>query len=432
MESSLLYICTIGPMYNLPSKWTTFEEKLFTRILDGIYSASVLLGDVPVIRYLGSSSLCRNIAFALERRLMDSNPVELIMDDSNSENYKINNGLNSNMSRDENSVLIIFDRREDPITPLLTQWTYQSMIHELITIKQNKINIGNEEYVLSEEYDSFYNEHKYDNFGDIGFYIRDMLNKQESNKSSYYKNLNSIDDINRFIEIYPEFRKESGIVSKHVNIMHKLSEIIKSRELMRISALEQDIFVNDNDIEHSREVGNILDDDKIDSFDKIRLALIYSLKYQKNEIQINNFKYNLGGNSKYIDKLLEIAGNDFRSSDLFQNKSLLNIAKNTIKKTAGGNLNDNIYIQHKTLIYNILENLAKGKLKYSRFPSTDDSNSTKKPQKVMLFIVGGVTYEEVRDANEIKNLYDIDIVLGGTNIINSKFFIDDIDLLINS
>ncbi|KAH7648106.1 vacuolar -sorting VPS45 [Cryptosporidium bovis] len=413
-------------MYNLPSKWTTFEETLFKRILDGVYSASVLLGEIPEIRYLNNSPLCRNIAFALERRLMDSNPVELLMYGNNN-----NSDINSNIEHNGNTVIVILDRREDPITPLLTQWTYQSMIHELITIKQNKITIGSEEYTLSEEYDNFYDEHKYDNFGDIGFFIRDMVNQQELN-NNYCKNLNSIDDINRFIDTYPEFKKESGIVCKHVNIMHKLSEIVQNRELMRISALEQDIFVNDNIIEHSKEVGSILDDPKIDTFDKIRLALIYSLKYQENEMQINNFKYNLGNNSKYIDKLLEIAGKDFRSIDLFQSKSLFNIAKNTIRKTAGGTVNENIYIQHKTLMYSLLENLVKGKLKYSRFPSTDDSNTTKKPQKVMVFIVGGVTYEEVRDANEIKNLYDVDIILGGTDIINSKSFIDDIDLLTNS
>lgn len=29
-------------------------------------------------------------------------------------------------------MVLILDRREDPITPLLNQWTYQAMLHELI------------------------------------------------------------------------------------------------------------------------------------------------------------------------------------------------------------------------------------------------------------------------------------------------------------
>lgn len=34
-------------------------------------------------------------------------------------------------------VVLLLDRRDDPVTPLLTQWTYQAMIHELVGIKDN-------------------------------------------------------------------------------------------------------------------------------------------------------------------------------------------------------------------------------------------------------------------------------------------------------
>jgi vacuolar protein sorting-associated protein 45 len=39
--------------------------------------------------------------------------------------------------------LLIFDRKEDPVTPLLNQWTYQAMIHELLTIYNNRVKIPN-------------------------------------------------------------------------------------------------------------------------------------------------------------------------------------------------------------------------------------------------------------------------------------------------
>lgn len=32
-------------------------------------------------------------------------------------------------------LLLILDRRNDPVTPLLTQWTYQAMVHELLEIQ---------------------------------------------------------------------------------------------------------------------------------------------------------------------------------------------------------------------------------------------------------------------------------------------------------
>lgn len=41
------------------------------------------------------------------------------------------------------AVLLILDRRDDPVTPLLSQWTYQAMVHELIGISDNKVSLGN-------------------------------------------------------------------------------------------------------------------------------------------------------------------------------------------------------------------------------------------------------------------------------------------------
>lgn len=42
---------------------------------------------------------------------------------------------------DTSPVLLILDRRDDPVTPLLTQWTYQAMIHELLTIHNGRVSL---------------------------------------------------------------------------------------------------------------------------------------------------------------------------------------------------------------------------------------------------------------------------------------------------
>ena len=44
-------------------------------------------------------------------------------------------------SGDATTVLLILDRREDPVTPLLTQWTYQAMIHDLLGIDRNTVSL---------------------------------------------------------------------------------------------------------------------------------------------------------------------------------------------------------------------------------------------------------------------------------------------------
>lgn len=38
-------------------------------------------------------------------------------------------------------ILLIVDRRDDPVTPLLTQWTYQAMVHELLGINNGRVDL---------------------------------------------------------------------------------------------------------------------------------------------------------------------------------------------------------------------------------------------------------------------------------------------------
>ena len=39
-------------------------------------------------------------------------------------------------------ILLLVDRREDPTTPLLTQWTYQAMVHELLGIENGRVDLS--------------------------------------------------------------------------------------------------------------------------------------------------------------------------------------------------------------------------------------------------------------------------------------------------
>lgn len=39
-------------------------------------------------------------------------------------------------------ILLILDRKNDPVTPLLGQWTYQAMVHELLTIKNGRVDLS--------------------------------------------------------------------------------------------------------------------------------------------------------------------------------------------------------------------------------------------------------------------------------------------------
>src|SRR5260221_8557949 len=39
-------------------------------------------------------------------------------------------------------LLLILDRRNDPVTPMLSQWTYQAMVHELLGIRNGRVDMS--------------------------------------------------------------------------------------------------------------------------------------------------------------------------------------------------------------------------------------------------------------------------------------------------
>ena len=39
-------------------------------------------------------------------------------------------------------LLLILDRRNDPVTPLLSQWTYQAMVHELLGVQNGRVDLS--------------------------------------------------------------------------------------------------------------------------------------------------------------------------------------------------------------------------------------------------------------------------------------------------
>eukprot|EP01156_Anaeramoeba_ignava_P021690 Anaeramoba_ignava/c19549_g1_i1.p1 GENE.c19549_g1_i1~~c19549_g1_i1.p1 ORF type:complete len:340 (+),score=105.86 c19549_g1_i1:46-1020(+) len=98
--------------------------------------------------------------------------------------------------KDQGSILLILDRRSDPLTPLLNQWTYQAMLHEFFGIKSNIISLKHltgirkdmEEIVLSPKEDHFYHENMFKNFGDLGDSMKNLVDdfsKKIQNHSKY-------------------------------------------------------------------------------------------------------------------------------------------------------------------------------------------------------------------------------------------------------
>ena len=215
-----------------PDAWNT---DALQRTTEGVIAVLLSLKKRPLIRYEKNSLLAKKLATEVRYQITQEDQ------------------LFDFRKADTPPILLILDRRDDPITPLLTQWTYQAMVHELLGIFNGRVDLSEvpevrselKEIVLSQDQDPFFKKNMYINFGDLGGNIKDFVEQYQS-KTKSNASIDSIDDMKRFVEDYPEFRKLSGNVSKHVTLVGELSRRVGADSLLDVSELEQSLACNDN------------------------------------------------------------------------------------------------------------------------------------------------------------------------------------------
>nr|GLL22138.1 vacuolar protein sorting-associated protein 45 homolog [Ipomoea trifida] len=410
-------------MYMLPAVVDPSGLQRFCdRAVDGLAALFLSLKQRPVIRYSRTSDIAKRVAQEAAKLM-----------------YQQESGLFDFRRSEVSPLLLVIDRRDDPVTPLLNQWTYQAMVHELIGIQDNKVDLrrigklpkDQQEVVLSSEQDSFFKANMHENFGDIGMNIKKMVDVfQQVSKifitAMTYINIafNFSEDMVKFVDNYPEYRKMHGNVSKHVTLVTEMSKLVEERKLMLVSQTEQELACNGGQGAAFEAVTNLLNDESISDIDRLRLVMLYALRYEKESpVQLMQLFNKLASRSpKYkpglVQFLLKQAGVDKRTGDLYGNRDLLNIARNMARGLKGV---ENVYTQHQPLLFQTMESIIKGRLRDVDYPFVGNHYQQGRPHDVVIFIVGGTTYEESRSvALQNSTISGIRFILGGSAILNSR------------
>ncbi|KAK4044037.1 Sec1-like protein [Parachaetomium inaequale] len=420
------------PMHRLwsgnPDTWNTDSLQ---RATDGVIGVLLSLKKKPLIRYQKTSPLAKKLASEVryyitqEDQLFDFRKV------------------------DTPPVLLILDRREDPITPLLMQWTYQAMVHHLLGINNGRVDLSDvpdirpelKEIVLSQDQDPFFKKNMYLNFGDLGSNIKDYVEQYQS-KTKNNADIESIADMKRFIEEYPEFRKLSGNVSKHVALVSELSRRVGAESLLQVSELEQSIACNDNHAADLKNIQSQIQSPSVPAENKVALVALYALRYAKHPSHslpmLTDLLTAAGGvpprKAALVSQLLtyhqslqqSAASTGSGITDLFESAGLFSAAGSRFKGLKGV---ENVYTQHSPLLETTLQQLVKGKLREAQYPFVEGGGATRdKPQDVVVFIVGGATYEEAKMVAGINaSTPGFRVVLGGTTVHNAATFMEEVE-----
>jgi tRNA uridine 5-carboxymethylaminomethyl modification enzyme len=118
-------------------------------------------------------------------------------------------------------------------------------------------------------------------------------------------------------------------------------------------------------------------------------------------------------------------------SDIFESAGIFSGASNRFKGLKGV---ENVYTQHSSLLESTLQNLIKGRLKEQQYPFVEGGGSTRdKPQDIIVFMVGGATYEEAKMVAGVNaTTPGVRVVLGGTSIHNAATFLEEVEDAVGS
>ena len=325
-------------------------------------------------------------------------------------------------------VLLVLDRRTDLVTPLLLPWTYQAMLHDLFTLRNGKLqdsslqdsSLGGEDVLLQ---DPFFKDNKYSNYGQIGENVQKMVRDLER-KTRESSHLDSIPDMKRFVEEYPEYRKLSANASKHFKLAEQINKRVEGERLLDLSEVQQTLATGPTNYNsHYALLNTHLRRSDLKREAKMILALIFALRYSQNA-QFNFLQLHeaLGDGSGLIDFLLKFTLKDtpIASGKLAAPPAAEQLSQRTVNMLAFSQ--ESVYTQHVPPVVAIVDNLMKGKLSSSQYPATSNSSLgalSEKPQDIIVFIVNGSTFGEEFALQKLAQAVPAVSILLGSNCIHN-------------
>lgn len=470
-----LFVVDLPPPAPVPQ---TSKNALTIHESNSVSSLLLSLRKCPVIKYEQGS---------LESKRLASELLYTINSNSNNNLYD-----DVQMKGDVPPVLLIIDRKNDPITPLVLPWTYQSMIHELIGIHRNVVAVGgddkkttgssDEHVTLSADQDQFFSELMYLNYGDLTDKFQHFVDDyKKQTKQSSIENLKTQDlsELKRLLTRFPEFKKLSNNILKHLNIISEIDHQISAHNLWAVGELQQTITCDlENHATIKSRLIDLIADPTVSTENKVKLLILYVAKFPGNKTDLGGMlaKLNDPVTTKPPPTVSQMALINHFSTYFGSVRTMASNHDNNANNNIGGIFNknrikiqqlfnasqddgssavpktDNIFMQYIPKLNSILTHVTSP-------PHTRPNNmattaqgaqpdlTTLVPdivstqygdvtamaaQEVIVYFKGGATYEEARLVHDLHKVNNkINYVIGGDGILNSHQWLEKMCDVVN-
>lgn len=266
-----------------------FEEMIATKLV----TVCATLNEYPHIRFSKTSKVCDGLANLFHRK-MDSFVA------ANPSWWYHGGGKDARQSQRDRGVLLLLDRADDCLAPLMHEFNYQSMVYDLlamngdrITTQAEKVEDASEtmdkDYLLDEK-DELWVELRGKHIAQaielIQGRISEIMNSQTGStlgKKSGEGGEMSLADMGAALKALPEYREVMSKLSEHLHITGDCMDIFHKESLMDLAEIEQTLATGKDDEGREPKMSEIIDRVELclrkmrDPKARVRLILIATL-----------------------------------------------------------------------------------------------------------------------------------------------------------
>ncbi|XP_069593415.1 syntaxin-binding protein 3 isoform X1 [Ranitomeya imitator] len=347
------------------------------------------------------------------------------------------------------SQLLIIDRGFDPVSTVLHELTFQAMIYDVLPIEDDVYKYKPDSTASKEkegrldESDELWAKIRHRHIAVVLEEIPKLLKEISSSKKQTEGKI-SIGNLSSLMKKMPHIRKQISKQALHLSLAEDCMQKFRGN-LEKLCKVEQDLALG-TDVdgqkvrEHMRVLLPVLLNKDLDNYDKIRAILLY--------IFVEN-----GTTQENLDRLIQHAKIE-SDGDVLKNWKYIGVPivpKSSQRKASRRDRSreETFQLSRWTpIIKDIIEDNIENKLDSREWPycsecpaawngsgavsarqkqNTMTREDRKSVSKLIIFIIGGMTYSEIRCAYEVTQANKfVQVIIGSTHVITPRKMLDDV------